>query len=65
MEMYEGMLTADQLDSMQELMPKLPTISFFANLIWCWLFGTVLAAIFSRNIPSRNPFGDIPESDNQ
>lgn len=65
MEMYEGMLTADQLDSMQELMPKLPTISFFANLVWCWLFGTVLAAIFSRNIPSRNPFGDIPESDNQ
>ena len=45
-----------QLDEMEEMMPKLPTITFFANLVYCWLFGMVLSAIFSRNIPSRNPF---------
>jgi hypothetical protein len=52
------MLGAAQMDSLEEMIPRMPTISFFVNLVWCWLFGTVLAAIFSRNIPSRNPFVD-------
>ncbi|MBR4808808.1 MAG: DUF4199 domain-containing protein [Bacteroidales bacterium] len=55
-ETYSNMLTADQLDSFGELAPKMPGMMFFANLIYCTLFGTVLSAIFSRNIPSRNPF---------
>ena len=63
--MYENMLTEDQLSSMEEMVPRMPTISFFVNLAWCWLFGTVLAAIFSRNIPSRNPFEDAMGPDNQ
>lgn len=57
-ETYSSMLSADQLSAMDELVPKLPTWSFFINLFWCWLFGTVLSAIFSRNIPPRNPFAD-------
>ena len=64
MQMYEGILTEDQLSSMEELIPRMPTITFFINLTWCWLFGTVLAAIFSRNIPSRNPFDEAMGSDN-
>ena len=64
-EMYENMLTEEQLASMEELTPRLPSIMFFVNLIWCWLFGTVLAAIFSRNIPSRNPFDEATRTDNQ
>ena len=55
-ETYSNMLTADQLDSLDELAPKMPGMTFFANLIYCTLFGTVLSAIFSRNIPPRNPF---------
>ena len=55
-EAYSNILTADQLESMEELLPKLPGFSFVANLIYCTAFGTVLSAIFSRNIPSRNPF---------
>ena len=61
-QMYENVFTQDQLDTIREMAPRIPTISFFVNLIWCWLFGTVLAAIFSRSIPSRNPF---EETDNQ
>ena len=52
------MLGAAQMDSLEELIPRMPTLSFFVNLVWCWLFGTVLAAIFSRNIPPQNPFTD-------
>ena len=48
--------TEEQAEAIEQLIPKLPTLTFFVNLIWCFLFGTVLSAIFSRNIPSRNPF---------
>ena len=52
------MLDSNSIAAIEEMMPKMPTISFFVNLIWCWLFGTVLAAIFSRNVSSQNPFID-------
>lgn len=48
--------TEEQTEAIERLIPKLPTLTFFVNLFWCFLFGTVLSAIFSRNIPSRNPF---------
>ena len=50
------MLDSNMASQMEEMIPRMPTISFFVNLIWCWLFGTILAAIFSRNIPPQNPF---------
>ncbi len=52
------MMDANSLAAIEEMAPKMPTISFFVNLVYCWLFGTVLAAIFSRNIPPQNPFID-------
>ena len=52
------MLDSNSLAAIEEMMPKMPTISFFVNLVWCWLFGTILAAIFSRNIPPKNPVAD-------
>ena len=61
----QSMFGAAQLDEMEEMMPKLPAITFFVNLIYCWLFGVILSAIFSRNIPSRNPFSQPQEPDIQ
>lgn len=52
------MLDSNTLAAVEEMIPRMPTISFFVNLFWCWLFGTVLAAIFSRNISSKNPFDE-------
>ena len=52
------MMDSNSLSAIEDMIPKLPTISFFVNLVWCWLFGTVLSAIFSRNIPPQNPFVD-------
>ena len=56
------MFPAESLEAMEEM--NLGTISFFTNLIYCFLFGTVLSAILSRNIPSRNPFADFRQNDN-
>lgn len=55
-EAYANVFTAEQMESFDSLGTKLPGMTFFANLIYCTLFGTVLSAIFSRNIPPRNPF---------
>lgn len=55
---YSSMMDSNALDSIDKIRDSLPQIIFFTNLIYCFLFGTVLSAILSRNIPSRNPFVD-------
>lgn len=55
------MFNGEMMDMVEEMLPKLPTITFFSQFIYCWLFGVVLSAIFSRNIPSSNPFDSIDE----
>lgn len=45
------------LEVIDQMIPMMPTYSFFTILLYCWLFGTILSAILSRNIPSSNPFG--------
>lgn len=57
LQMYSSMMTSDQLDQIANLESSMPAISFFVNLIWCWLFGTIISAIASSNIcGSSNPF---------
>lgn len=50
------MLTDAAMEAVDAIAPKFPAITFFSNLIYCSIFGTVLSSILSRNIPSRNPF---------
>lgn len=53
-ESYSSMMTAEAMDAMDQI--NFGTLSFFSNLVYCFLFGTVVSAIFSRSIPSDNPF---------
>jgi len=50
------MMTDEMIANMEDIAPRLGTIFFYCNLIYCFLFGTVVSAVFSRNIPSKNPF---------
>ena len=52
------MLDSNSMSSIEEMIPRMPTISFFGNLIYCWLFGTILSAIFSASARPQNPFTD-------
>lgn len=61
-EAYGNFLPAESLEAMQDI--NMGQVSFFTNLIYCFLFGTVLSAILSRNIPSRNPFAGFRQNDN-
>ena len=53
---YGSMMPAESIEMMQNM--NFGVVTFFTNLIYCFLFGTVLSAILSRNIPSRNPFAE-------
>ena len=57
---YSSMLDSNSRAVMDSMMNSLPQISFFSNLIYCFLFGTILSAILSRNIPSTDPFRQTP-----
>lgn len=64
MEMYSKFMDSNSMSMMDRMIGNMPQISFFSNLIYCFLFGTVLSAILSRNIPDRNPFADYkPKED--
>ena len=52
------MMDSNSMSAVEEMIPRMPTISFFGNLIYCWLFGTILSAIFSASIRPQNPFTD-------
>ena len=51
-------LPPDALSQMQDIIGKMPQYTFWANLVYCFLFGTVLSLILSRNIPSQDPFDE-------
>lgn len=56
MQAYSQFMDSNTMSQMEKTMTKLPQITFFGNLIYCFIFGTILSAILSRNIPSRDPF---------
>ncbi|MBO4595903.1 MAG: DUF4199 domain-containing protein [Bacteroidales bacterium] len=56
-QMYSGFMPQETLDMMANMESSMPTLTFFTNLIWCWLFGTVASAIISSSICKQDdPF---------
>ena len=64
MQQMAPMLDSNALSQIDRLYESLPQITFFSNLIYCFIYGTVLSFILSRNIPSKNPFAEL-KSDEQ
>jgi len=58
MQTYAGMLDSNSEARLEGMADKMPAITFFLNLIYCTLFGCVVAAIFSGKLRSNNPFND-------
>jgi hypothetical protein len=58
MQQMGSMMDSNSMSLMETYMEKLPQITFFSNLLYCFVFGTVLSYILSRNIPSRDPFAN-------
>lgn len=51
--------------AIERMMSWLPHISFFTTFIYCFLYGTVVAKIFSTAIPPRDIFKDDNSTDEQ
>lgn len=58
MQQMAPMMDSNTATVMDNILSSMPQITFISNLIYCFLFGTVVSAILSRNIPSRDPFAD-------
>ena len=60
MQQYAPMMDAATRESMENLRSDMPVATFIVNLLWCFLFGTILSAIFSSKLApnSDNPFQD-------
>ena len=59
--MYQQMaasLDSNSISMLEKLIANMPQLMFFYNMTYCFLFGTVLSAILSRNIPAKDPFAD-------
>lgn len=53
-----SMLDSNTRDALERVQDKLPAIGFFCNLIYCFLFGMVLSAIFAGKVVSDDFFDD-------
>ena len=56
MQNYARIMDSNTMNAMEKMLDMMPQITFFSTLAYCFLFGTVLSAILSRNVPSRDPF---------
>ena len=56
MQQMAPFMDSNSMNQMDEIMAKLPQMTFFSNLFYCTVYGGVLSFILSRNIPDRNPF---------
>lgn len=64
MSQYSTVLGSNELEMLDTFKDNMPAITFFSNLIYCFLYGAVLSAIMSRYIPRTDPFaGFRDESD--
>ena len=58
MQSLGSQMDSNTLKFMKDYFEILPEVSFIGNLIYCFLFGTIVSSIISRNIPSKDPFAD-------
>ena len=50
------MLDSNSREALSKIEGSFTTVSFFTTAIYCFLYGTVLSSILSRNIPKQDPF---------
>ena len=63
---YGSLLDSNTMSALGTVEAVMPQIMFFSNLVYCFVYGTVLSAILSRGIrPAADPFSGYEEDDTQ
>lgn len=63
MQQMGPLLDSNTSAQMEKTIQNLPQLTFFSNLIYCFLYGTIVSFAISRSIPSKNPFSDYKPED--
>ena len=63
MQQFAPLLDSNTTASMEKTMQNLPQITFFSNLIYCFIYGTALSSIISRYLTRLNPFNGYKSED--
>ena len=58
---FSSMLDSNSMSAMEQMQQNSPVYLLFSNFIYCFLFGVVVAKIYSTNFPQADPFGDAGE----
>lgn len=64
-QMYGEMLDSNSMAVLDKMTENYATISFFSQLIWCFIYGSILSVIISGKIPSQDPFKDFKDKENE
>ena len=60
---YQHMMDSNTMAAMEKMISKLPVITFFSSLIYCYLWGWILSTSFARRLFPVNPFGERDSDD--
>ena len=60
---YQNMMDANTMTAMEKIISKLPVITFFSSLIYCYLWGWILSTTFARRLFPVNQFGERDSDD--
>ena len=63
MQQMAPVMDSNSKDMLAKMQDYLPQITFFSNLTYCFMFGTIVSAVLSRGIPSRDPFADYRQDE--
>ena len=63
MQQMAPMLDSNSISQMEKTMQNLPQLTFISNLIYCFIYGTIISFALSRSIPSKNPFANYKPED--
>ena len=62
LQQVEPTLDSNSMSALGKIIDRLPQITFFYNLTYCFVYGTVLASILSRSIFSKRAASEnIPD----
>ena len=61
MQQMSATLDSNSQAMVGKVIDRMPQITFIYNICYCFIFGTVVSAILSRNITTKDPFEDSDE----
>lgn len=60
---YQNLMDSNTMAAMEKMMSKIPVITFFSSLVYCYLWGWILSTAFAKRLFPIDPFGDRTQNE--